>query len=104
MFNVDMQFISQPHTDQGNLAQGWCSITLLEGFNHTLGSYLVLWDLGLIVQFPPGCTVLIPCSIVCHSNTPLQPGEVRHVIIQYASGRLFWWVYNSLMTDKEWLE
>ena len=104
MFNVDMQSISQPHTDQGNLAQGWCSIMLLEGFNHTLGGYLVLWDLGLIVQFPPGCTVLIPSSIVCHSNTSLQPGEVRHVIVQYASGRLFRWVYNGLMTDKEWLE
>jgi len=103
-FNVDMQSVSRPHTDQGNLAQGWCSITPLGEFNHTLGGHLVLWDLGLIVQFPPGCTVLIPSSIVCHSNTSLQPGEVRHVIVQYASGRLFRWVYNGLMTDKEWLE
>jgi hypothetical protein len=103
-FNVEMQSVSLPHTDQGNLAQGWCSITPLGTFDHTSGGHLVLWDLGLIVQFPAGCTALIPSSIVCHSNVSIQPGELRHVIVQYSSGRLFRWVHNGLMTDKAWLE
>jgi len=41
-FNVDMQSISWPHTDQGNLAQGWCSIMPLGKFNPVAGSHLVL--------------------------------------------------------------
>ena len=99
-FNVDTQSISWPHTDQGNLAQGWCSITPLGNFNPVTGGHLVLWSLGLVIEFPPGCTALIPSSIVCHSNTSLKPGEVRHCIVQYASGRLFRWVDNGFMTDK----
>jgi hypothetical protein len=63
----------------------------------------VLWDLGIIAEFPSGCTALIPSSIVRHSNTSLQPGEVRHAIVQYASGSLFRWAHNGLMTDNEWL-
>lgn len=101
-FNLDRQSASRPHVDQNNLAQAWCSITPVGNFNPAAGGHLVLWDLGLVTQFPPGSTVLIPSSLICHSNTLIQPGEVRYSIVQYASSRLFRWVGNGFMTDTEW--
>jgi hypothetical protein len=99
-FNVNMQSVCWPHTDQNNLAQGWCSITPLGCFDPTAGGHLVLWNFGLVVQLPPGCTALIPSGIICHSNTSLQAGEVRHSVVQYALAHLFRWVHNGCMTNK----
>ena len=80
-FNLAKQSVSVPHTDHNNLAQGWCSITALGDFSPTLGGHLVLWDLGVVVEFPPNSTILIPSSLIIHSNTPIQPDEVRHSIV-----------------------
>jgi len=100
-FNLGQQSVSVPHTDHNNLAQGWCSITPLGNFDSVAGGHLVLWDLGLIVQFPPGTTALIPSSLILHFNTPIQPGEVRYSIVQYASGHLFRWVKNGFCTNTD---
>jgi len=101
-FNMAKQSASVPHTDHNNLAQGWCSVTALGDFSPILGGHLVLWDLGLVVEFPPNSTILIPSSLIIHSNTPVQPDEVRYSIVQYASGHLFRWAKNGFLTDKEW--
>jgi len=103
-FNLGRQSVSTPHTDQNNLAQGWCSITPLGNFDHTTGGHLALWNLGLVIQVPPGSTVLIPSSLITHSNATIQPGEVRYSIVQYASGHLFRWVRNGFVTDIAWRE
>jgi len=103
-FNLAKQSASVPHTDHNNLAQGWCSITALGDFSPTLGGHLVLWDLGVVVEFPPNSTILIPSSLIVHSNTPIQSDEVRYSIVQYASGHLFRWVKNGFLTNKQWLE
>lgn len=101
-FNLSPQSVSTPHTDQNNLAQGWCSITPLGTFDPAQGGHLVLWDFGLVIQFPPGSTALIPSALICHSNSTVQPGETRYSIVQYASGRIFRWVNNGNATDAEW--
>jgi len=103
-FNLAKQSASVPHTDHNNLAQGWCSITALGDFNPTLGGHLVLWDLGIVVEFPPNSTILIPSSIIAHSNTPIQSEEARFSIVQYAAGHLFRWAKNGFQTNKEWME
>jgi len=103
-FNLATQSVSIPHTDHNNLSHGWCSITPLGNFDPTLGGHLVLWDFKLIIEFPPGSTILIPSSFILHSNTPIQPKEVRHSIVQYASGHLYRWVKNGFLTDKDWRE
>ena len=54
----------------------------------------------LVVEFPPGATVLIPSSLVVHSNTRLQEGEERMSFAQYAAGGLFCWVDNGFQTSK----
>lgn len=64
----------------------------------------MLWNFGLVIQFPPGSTALIPSALICHSNSTIQPGETRFSVVQYASGRVFRWVSNGFITDKGWLE
>ena len=54
----------------------------------------------LVVEFPPGATVLIPSSLVLHSNTRLQEGEERMSFTQYAAGGLFRWVDHSFQMSE----
>ncbi|KAN0111296.1 hypothetical protein V8E52_008671, partial [Russula decolorans] len=100
-FNLGQQTASFPHLDEKNLAQSWCSITLLGDFSPDLGGHLVLWDFGLIVHFPAGSTALIPSALLVHSNTPIQLGETRRSIVQYAARGLFRWVRSGLVLEKD---
>ena len=101
-FNLGEQSTSFPHTDDGNLAQSWCSISPLGNFDPKNGGHLVLWDFGLVIDFPPGSTVLLPSALIKHSNTPIQAGEKRYSIIQYAAGGLFRWVEHGFMSENDW--
>jgi hypothetical protein len=55
---------------------------------------LVLWDYGLAVDFPAGSTILLPSSVVIHSNTSIKEEEERFSIVQYAASGLFRWAEN----------
>ena len=62
---------------------------------------MVLFDLGLIIEFPPGATILIPSAVFRHGNTPIQPGETRMSFTQFVAGGLFRWVkYGFKTADK----
>ena len=65
---------------------------MLGDFDPTKGSHLVLWECKLVIEFPPGSTILIPSAIITHSNVPIQAGEKRYSVTQYATGVLFRWV------------
>ncbi len=88
-FNFGPRTLCFRHTDSGNLPFGWCTITALGWFDPKRGGHLVLWDLKLIIDFPPGSTILIPSAILLHSNTAIAPGERRYSFTQYTSGGLF---------------
>jgi len=90
--------------DQGNLSFGWCSITALGQFDPCRGGHLILWDLGLVIDFPPGSTILIPSALVQHSNTVIQPGEKRYSLTHYAAGGLFRYVKNGMCSDKTFMK
>lgn len=102
-FNMGPFTITRPHTDNHNLAFGWCAITALGNFNPDRGGHMILWDLGLVIRFPPGSTILIPSALLTHSNAPIGDSEVRYSIIQYSSSGLFRWVYNGFKSDKEFM-
>lgn len=53
---------------------------------------MILWDLELVVEFPPGSTIMIPSSVIHHSNTRIQPDDRRYSFTQYSAGGLFRWV------------
>ena len=38
-----------------------------------------------------------------HSNTPIQEGETRSFIVQYAAGGLFRWVNRGFQSDNDWM-
>ncbi|KAJ7511928.1 hypothetical protein B0H11DRAFT_2214798 [Mycena galericulata] len=99
-FNFGPHAITVPHLDFGNLAWGWCAITALGDFDPDYGGHLILWDLKLVIRFPPGSTVLIPSAIVRHSNVPVREHERRYSFTQYTAGGLFRWVRNGFKTEE----
>jgi len=98
-FNLGRQTATYPHTDNRNLSHSWCSITPLGEFDHKTGGHLALWDFGLVVDFPAGSTILIPSSVIVHSNTAIKDHESRFSLVQYAAGGLFRWVDNGYSTQ-----
>lgn len=52
----------------------------------------MLWDLKVVIEFPPGSTILIPSATLRHSNVGIRKGERRYSVTQYAAGGLFRWV------------
>jgi hypothetical protein len=106
-FNCGRQTVCLKHADYANLAYGWCAITSLGEFDYEKGGHLILWDLELVIEFPPGSTIMVPSSVIHHSNTRIQPNERRYSFTQYSAGGLFRWVdlrfktVNNSMKDME---
>ncbi|KAF7358504.1 hypothetical protein MVEN_00901100 [Mycena venus] len=100
-FNFGPHAITVPHLDFANLAWGWCAITALGRFNPNRGGHLILWDLKLVIWFPPGSTVLIPSALIRHSNVPIAVDEFWASFTQYTAGGLFRWIRNGFKTDEQ---
>lgn len=98
--NLGPSVITVEHFDGANYAPAWIAITSLGEFDHKKGGHLILRSLGVLVEFPSGCTVLFPSSVVQHGNVPIQEGESRMSITQYASGSLFRWVDYGFRDEK----
>lgn len=62
----------------------------------------MLWDLQLVIEFPPGSTILLPSAVIRHSNTAIQNGEERYSFTQYTAGGLFRWVDHGFQKEKEY--
>ncbi|KAL7278386.1 LOW QUALITY PROTEIN: hypothetical protein ACG7TL_008366 [Trametes sanguinea] len=99
-FNLGPQTATYPHIDHLNLPSGLCAVTALGEFDPRNGGHLILWDLELIVEFPPGATVLIPSALIRHSNTPVQSWEKRYSMTQYSAGGLFHWIECGFRSQK----
>ncbi|KAJ6530879.1 hypothetical protein DFH09DRAFT_1093493 [Mycena vulgaris] len=90
-FNCGRKMVTFDHIDHLNLGHGLCGISCGGSFDHTLGGHIHL-DLGerrLVIEFPSGSSTLIPSGFIRHGNTPIQPGETRYSLTQYAAGGLF---------------
>ncbi|KAF8059318.1 hypothetical protein FPV67DRAFT_1426687, partial [Lyophyllum atratum] len=104
VFNLGPQTICYRHKDFANLPYGWCAVTALGSFNPKLGGHIILWELGLIVEFPAGSTVLFPSAVVEHFNTPVQAHESRYSFTQYSAGGLFRWAEHGMKSDKDFFQ
>ncbi|TDL14064.1 hypothetical protein BD410DRAFT_846382 [Rickenella mellea] len=100
-FNLGPQVECLPHYDTANLSFGWCSITALGTFDPRLGGHIVFWELGLVIEFPPGSTIDTPSAIFKHGNVKIRKGEKRFSFTQYAAAGLFRWVANGMKSDKQ---
>ncbi|KAI0039516.1 hypothetical protein FA95DRAFT_1463183, partial [Auriscalpium vulgare] len=90
-FNFGPRALTVPHRDSQNVPYGWCAVTALGNFDYHLGGHLVLWDLALVIEFPPESTILIPSALITHSNVAIQPGETRQSMTQWCAGALMRW-------------
>ncbi|KAF8177123.1 hypothetical protein K438DRAFT_2022378 [Mycena galopus ATCC 62051] len=97
--NFGPKTVTKHHIDSLNLAWGWCTITALGDFNPDRGGHLVLWDLKLVIRFPPGSTILIPSAILHHSNVNIAKGEKHYSFTQFTAAGLFRWVDNGFKSD-----
>ncbi len=97
--NFGPETFTHRHIDHKNKANGMCSATAFGNFDPDLGSHLVLWDLELVIRFPPGSTIIFPSALLEHSNLPIQVGEERASLTMFSSAGLFRWVHNGYMTD-----
>jgi hypothetical protein len=89
------------YTNPGNLAFGWCSITAPGKFDFLRGGQMILWDLGLVIDFPPGSIILIPSAIIRHSNSTIEASETWYSFTQYAAEGFFPWIGNGFCLDKK---
>jgi hypothetical protein len=83
--NMASRGVSGQHRDAADSPGVPCSITSMGKYNSTLGGHLILFELKLVIEFPVGCTILIPSGGITHANTDIQPGEVRHSLIQFCA-------------------
>ncbi|KAL0058331.1 hypothetical protein AAF712_014999 [Marasmius tenuissimus] len=100
--NLNMgRAVTLQHTDFLNLLFGQCAVLSMGDFNYKKGGHIVLWDFGLVIEFPPGSMILLPSALVEHSNVSIAGHERRSSITFYSASGLFRWVTNGYMSDKE---
>ncbi|KAF8969306.1 hypothetical protein BDZ97DRAFT_1915275 [Flammula alnicola] len=98
-FNFGPDVRTYLHRDVLNSPLLWCFITAMGNFDPTKGGHLILWELKLVIEFPPGSVIAIPSATITHSNTPVAPGEIRTSFTQYCPGPLFRYIDNDFMTE-----
>ncbi|KAJ7216259.1 hypothetical protein C8J57DRAFT_1096151 [Mycena rebaudengoi] len=104
-FNMGPKTCTLSHRDFVNLAFSWCAITTLGYFDYTKGGHLILWDCKLVIEFPPGSTILIPSAAIFHSNIPIAAkGETWYSFTQYTAGGLFRWVQHGFQSEEEYFD
>lgn len=101
-FNLGPATVSLDHTDYGNLSHGLYALTVLGNYNPKKGGYMVFLTLRIAVESPPGATILLPSGAVDHGKTPIQEGETRLSIAQYAAGGIFRYVAYYFLNTQDW--
>jgi hypothetical protein len=103
-FNFGPNTWTFKHRDSLNCPFGWCAIQALGHFDPKAGGHLILWDLKMVIEFPPGALILIPSATLTHSNIPVQEGDARVSFTQYCAGGLFRYVDNGFRTESQLAE
>lgn len=100
-FNLGKRVATKKHVDSQNCPFGWCLITALGEFDATKGGHLILWDLGILIEFPAGACICLPSALITHSNIPTATNESRMSFTQYCGGEIFRHIENGFRTDKD---
>ncbi|KAI0669488.1 hypothetical protein C8Q78DRAFT_943223, partial [Trametes maxima] len=97
-FNLGPQVVTYEHLDNLNLPAGLCTITTIGDYDSEQGDHVLLWDLKLMIEFPPGMLILISSAMLRHSNTTIEKLKHRYSFTQYLAGSLFRWVECGFKT------
>jgi hypothetical protein len=82
-------------------AWGWTAFTSLGTYNPDYGGHMILWDLRLLIRFPPGTTILIPRALVRYSFVKIAAHETRYCLMQYTPAPIFGFCSNGGRSDLE---
>ncbi|KAJ7081652.1 hypothetical protein B0H15DRAFT_753351, partial [Mycena belliarum] len=74
---------------EDDLPWGWSALTALGNYNPDKGGHIILWDLNLVVCFPPGATILIPRTLVRYSFVKVNENESRYCLVQFTPAPVF---------------
>ncbi|KAJ3904023.1 hypothetical protein F5879DRAFT_802473, partial [Lentinula edodes] len=88
------------HTDSKNDPCLPCAVTSGGKYNWKLGGHMVLWDFRIILEFPPGTTILLSSAFLRHSNIPVSKGETRVSVTQYSAGSIRRWLEYGGRTEE----
>lgn len=99
-FNIGPKVYTRSHRDLKNCPFGWCTVQALGRFDPTKGGHLIVWELGLAIEFPAGSTILLPSATLTHSNISVAEEEERASFTQFCHGGLFRWVDYDFQTEK----
>ncbi|KAJ6624293.1 hypothetical protein B0H10DRAFT_1666288, partial [Mycena sp. CBHHK59/15] len=70
-------------------------LTALGKYAPMRGGHIILWDLGLVVSFPSGSSILIPTGIIRYSFVKVRDGEHRYSLLQWAGSGIARWLQNG---------
>ncbi|KAJ7065914.1 hypothetical protein B0H15DRAFT_807675 [Mycena belliarum] len=82
-------------------AGGWSVLHALGDYVPMRGGHVIFWDLGLVVSFPPGSSILIPTGVIHYSFVKVRAGERRYSLLQWAGAGIPRWFANGRRTDLE---
>ena len=99
IFNIGPWIFCFKHTNFTNLPFSICSIYATGSYDPKAGGHLVLWECRLVIEFPPGSTVLIPSAAIAHSNIPIPTNSMHYSITQYTAEGIFRWVDHGFQTE-----
>ncbi|KAJ7790273.1 hypothetical protein B0H13DRAFT_1676228, partial [Mycena leptocephala] len=63
------------------------------------GGHIILWNLGLVVCFPPGASIIIPTGVIQYSFVKVRPGEHCYSVLQWAGSGIARWFENGRRSD-----
>ena len=86
MYNLGPRTICFKHTDFANLAFSMCTVTAFGNFDPKKSGHLILWECGLVIEFPPCSTILLPSAMISHSNIMVDSHEHQYLFMQYMVG------------------
>ncbi|KAF7326884.1 hypothetical protein MVEN_02582300 [Mycena venus] len=95
-FNFGPSVWTFKHCDILNVAFGMCAVQALGDFNSRTGGHLILWELKLVIEFPPGAPH--PTPVGHHHATLIFRWA------PYTGGGLFRYVDNGFRTERELAE
>ncbi|KAG8214224.1 hypothetical protein J3R82DRAFT_11021 [Butyriboletus roseoflavus] len=88
-FNCGSRVVAVEHVNSTNVLFGFCAIFACGSYDPRKGGHLILFDLGLVIEFPPGSTILVPPGTLRHGSVTIQANETRQSFTQYCPNDLF---------------
>ncbi|KAJ7734683.1 hypothetical protein B0H16DRAFT_1327444 [Mycena metata] len=79
-------------------------LTVLGNYNHNRGGHVILWELGFVVCFPPGVSIIIPTGVVHYSFVRICPSKTRYSLLQWAGSGIARYMRNGFNFDSDFTQ